>query len=87
MECVATGKPLPVVTWRKLRGSHKFEGASFGKINGLSNLKIESVTERDSGKYECVATAAGRTIRRSAWLFVKGKNLKKEPFVCVSLAC
>ena len=68
MECVTTGKPRPVVTWKKLGNRQKLQDVS----QGINNLQIKGVTEEDSGQYECVATADGKTIQSSAWLTVKG---------------
>lgn len=96
MECVTTGKPLPVVTWKKLGDRQKLQDVSRGTPSGISNLRIMGVTEKDSGQYKCVATAAGKTIISSAWLFVKepphftnrpAREIKKQEGLSVRLLC
>lgn len=80
LECVTTGRPRPQVTWKKHGDKQKLQDVPGRISRGISYLKIMTVTEKDSGQYECVATAAGKTITRSAWLFVKEPpHLKKKP--------
>jgi len=74
MECIATGLPAPSVQWKRVnKSSHQNRDAT--SVNtGSSNLQISSVSVRDQGEYLCVISGGGKTIMKSVYLFVKGKN-------------
>lgn len=65
--CIASGSPVPKVTWRRLNGSlpvnHVIKGG---------NLVISDVKEQDIGIYICRASNMEGISETSANLIVKG---------------
>ena len=55
LNCLATGDPQPVISWKKLGG--QLPAGRSQQINGA--LVITSVVMEDKGSYICVATSAG----------------------------
>ncbi|XP_060622312.2 neural cell adhesion molecule L1-like protein isoform X1 [Anolis sagrei] len=52
LECIAEGLPTPHLNWAR-RSVHRGSIENYGKL-----LKIEQVTDKDEGSYECIARNA-----------------------------
>ncbi|KAG9510588.1 Hemicentin-1, partial [Fragariocoptes setiger] len=80
--CQAFSEPKPNVRWTKLNDHTSMSELSSGIA--VSNLKISSVTTKDSGLYECRATTNGQQeehLRRVIRIDVKDSSLSLWPIL------
>ncbi|XP_068699347.1 basement membrane-specific heparan sulfate proteoglycan core protein-like isoform X3 [Montipora foliosa] len=64
--CIASGSPVPDLTWRKLNGSLPANSTVQGGV-----LTITNVTKNDAGLYECSALNIEGSTKQSSLLEVK----------------
>lgn len=61
LECLVSGKPLPVVVWEKGEeevkpdNRHSMETLKKGDFNLVMRLRIKKIRESDYGQYRCKA--------------------------------
>ena len=67
--CIASGSPVPEITWRKLDGSLPKGSSLQGGV-----LTITNVTENDAGIYVCNALNIEGTENGSTILEMKGND-------------
>lgn len=74
--CVGYADPHPKITWEKnsetVQASDRIEVVS--PVQGSAKLRINSVTVRDAGTYECIYKNSQGEVRRSAVLTVDGQT-------------
>ncbi|XP_061737833.1 immunoglobulin superfamily DCC subclass member 3-like isoform X2 [Nerophis ophidion] len=64
LECIATGNPLPIMSWSRLDG--RSIGVEGVQVLGSGNLVISDAMLRHSGVYVCSANRPGSRSRRTA---------------------
>ncbi|XP_032949360.1 immunoglobulin superfamily DCC subclass member 3-like [Rhinolophus ferrumequinum] len=64
LECIATGRPRPLVSWSRLDG--RSIGVEGIQVLGTGNLIISDVSVQHSGIYVCAANRPGTRVRRTA---------------------
>lgn len=73
--CVGYADPHPEITWEKnsetVQASDRIE---LSLVQGSAQLRINSVTIRDAGTYECICKNNQGEVRRSAVLTVDGQT-------------
>ena len=67
--CIASGSPVPDLTWRKLNGSLPANSTVQGGV-----LTITNVTKNDAGLYECSALNIEGSTNQSSLLEIKGNR-------------
>uniref|UniRef100_A0A8C5M088 Matrix remodeling associated 5 n=1 Tax=Leptobrachium leishanense TaxID=445787 RepID=A0A8C5M088_9ANUR len=81
IHCSAKGAPLPNIRWVLLDGTHVrpsqlANGNFFVFPNGT--LYIRNISQKDTGKYECIAINVVGTARRIVWLDIKKLSLNAK---------
>ncbi|GAB6026403.1 Down syndrome cell adhesion molecule-like protein 1 [Chamberlinius hualienensis] len=92
LTCIASGVPLPVVTWMLeesvLNNSQQVRISSYKNKDGMvvSMLKLRKVTVEDGGLYSCVASNDAGESRHLARVGVEGPLLAKPSVKVVAIA-
>ena len=77
VECDIQGTPVPVVTWLRdgvaLNDSESNIRISTGS-DGNARVSIESVSQADSGLYECVATNLAASVNMSIMINIQSSS-------------
>ncbi|XP_033744732.1 muscle M-line assembly protein unc-89-like isoform X22 [Pecten maximus] len=86
LQCEVDGHPTPDVLWKKdgktlVNGSK--HGIEWDAASGKATLKFKSLTEADSGCYECSASSTAGSVSSSANITVK--KPEKKPTVVDAL--
>ncbi|XP_048254393.1 hemicentin-2-like [Haliotis rufescens] len=103
LECLVSGKPLPVVVWEKGEeevkpdNRHSMETLKRGDFNRVMRLRIKKIRESDYGQYRCKAVNEfgmnTATIKLNAPRSVtpsfdaKSQNISASPGSTVALPC
>jgi hypothetical protein len=82
LKCRLNTKKIPFnVTWTKngvpIGSRYKTKHFLWG-----SRLKVRRSRARDAGKFECIVSAAIKTVRAVGWLKILGRSLPTGTFIC-----
>lgn len=83
--CTVNKGDLPIkITWtRNNQSIYSNDGVSISRTNQrISILSIESVRDRHSGTYTCIAENSGGSVNYTTSLWVNGTHLKFEAKKC-----
>ncbi|XP_046377742.2 contactin-4-like isoform X2 [Haliotis rufescens] len=75
LECIFTGRPIPVVTWQR-HGRVLTHHTNRSKMISTAFMTVENVTTEDFGEYNC--TGENEEGSHSALLYISNKSTKAE---------
>ncbi|XP_015784401.1 Down syndrome cell adhesion molecule [Tetranychus urticae] len=92
LKCVASGNPLPTVTWtlddQPIPETHRIQYGDYVSMNGdvVSYVNITSLRSEDGGLYQCDAHNDAGSAHHSQMIYLKGKPFIRPMINMTALA-